>query len=823
MATTFDGIINEPTVDFVGKDGFFWWFGEVVEDRDPLQIGRVKVRIWGWYTGLDAKYKEKMPDEDLPWAVVLQPTDQGGQEGTGKSAGQLNPGAMVMGFFLDGQEAQQPVVMGVVRSYKKGSTDGIVESIFGSGGSNDGKYDNTKNEALTNPATGQSVASGQGPATSTQSPVQQVPTAPGQPLNASIANLPNAIVSPDPMPQANGVAGSSNTFENHLKYQLKDIGATIATLVPQGGDFISVVDGTVKNVSALTGKVKNLISGVLSEAVAALKELFVTTMATVIKALKLTAFLGIPFIYTTALQAIIQLVLDYLCNIDSSFLSGVLNALSGTVDSFVESMLGMAFDMIFSLVEDAFNKIIADILCAIETLFSQIQSIIGAVSAAVQVAKTVADIFKKGTSFFQNLEKLSITDIGSITSIISLIIGLLPTQCDRSAPGGDTNTVFVPFLGSTECNFDESPLGSSTGGGSCGGGIESLNQASNVMNSIINEADPYLTAIENFNNGAYSAQFSTPGREGSLYRTADGTTIASIKANSGEYNKHKTETEAKAQGKKPGKTAEPKAKDTIAGLHIKCPNATSLVAEKDMHIQNRAMFSQTVDGDYKLKIVGNLDIEVGGRLAFKVNGAPQSVKNDGKPGDTGGKQRKNLIVFDSDVEISGRGKLETQGMGATTAAKAGTDQKLVTDNLSLNVPSFNINCSNDLKLCAGNAIYVETPSLIRNINLPPFPRVKSGIFTVMAGSYDMVMLPGGSAADAVPRFTVNNVAGPISLLVGATGFFVTVGAGVGSINVAAGALSLGSGAGITTLYGATAVSISSGGTIDLKAPLINLN
>lgn len=818
MSTTFDGIINEPNVDYLGKDGFFWWFGEVVEDKDPLQVGRVKVRISGWYTGLDGKFKEKMPDEDLPWAVVLQPTNQGGQEGTGISSGQLKPGAMVMGFFLDGQEAQQPVVMGVVRAYKPGSVNGMVESMYS------GEYDNTGNKAFTNPVTGQSVAGGQGSATAANSKVQQPSPAPGQPINQANSNLPKpAGVNVEPMPQANGVAGSSNTFEQHLKYQLKDIGAIIATLVPQDGDFVSVVDGTVRNVSALAGKVKNLISGVLSEAVAGIKELFVTTIAKVIKALKITSFLGIPFVYTTALQSIIQLVLNYLCNIDSSFLSGVLNALGGTVDEFINSMLGQAFDMIFSLVEDAYNRIIADILCAIEKLFSMIQSIISAISAAVQVAKSVTEVFKKGTSFFENLEKISISDIGSISSIISLIIGLLPTQCDRTAPGGDVQTAFVPFLGSTECSFDESPLGKDSGGGGCGGGISALNQATNVVNSMLNEADPYLTAITNFMNGSYMAQFSTPGREGSIFRLPDGLTVTTVKSNSTAYNNHATKTKAEAAGKTPAKDKKVKAKDTITGTHVNATSPLSIVTEHDCHIQNRQTFSQTVDGDYKLKITGNLDIEVGGRLAFKVNGAPQVVKNDGKSGDTSGKQRKNLIVFDSDVEISGRGKLETQGMGSTIASKAGTDQKIVTDNLSMNVPSFNINCSNDLKLCAGNAIYVETPSLIRNINFPPLPRVKSGIFTIMHGSYDMILNPGGSAADAVPRYTINNTAGPISMLVGATGFFVTVGAGVGTISVAAGALTLTSLAGGTFVNGQLAVSITSAGVIDLKAPFINLN
>jgi hypothetical protein len=819
MPATFDGILNEPTVDFLGKDGFYWWFGEVVEDKDPLQVGRVKVRISGWYTGLDDKFKETMPDEDLPWAIVLQPTDQGGQEGTGKSAGQLKPGAMVMGFFLDGQEAQQPVVMGVIRAYKPGTVNGEIESIY-----TGDTYDNTTNLGITNPATGQSDTRGTGLSTSTSSKTNTTSPAPGQPLNALNANL-NTLVNPELRPAANGVAGSSNTFETHLSYMLKDIGLTISTLVPKDGAWISVVDGTVKNVDALAGKVKNLISGVLSEAVAGLKELFVTTMAKVIKALKLTSFLGIPFVYTTALQAIIKIVLKYLCDIDSSFLGSALSALSGTVDQFIASVLGKAFDMIFELVSTAFDQIISDILCAIDALFSQIQSIISAISSAIQVVKSVSETFKKGTSFFENLEKLSISDFSSITAILSLLIGLLPTQCNRTAPGGDVNTGFIPFLGSTDCNFTGgSPLGND-GSGRCGSGSGGLNKATNIMTAIINEADPYLTAFSNAMNGSYSAQFSTPGREATLVRTADGTTVSAVKSNDSVANNFKTQRDAAKEGKNPSPPKNEKAGETIAGLHVNCPNPTSIDVHKDMSVYNKGIFQHTIDGNYKLKIVGNLDIEVGGRLAMHVSGAPQTVANNGKKGDTSSKQRKNLIVFDSDTEISGRGKFETQSMGSTVAAKSGTDQKIISDNLSLNVPSMNINCSNDLKLTAGNCMYVETPSLIRNINVGGIPGIKRGITTfIMGGSYDMFITPGAmGAADFVPRFNVTNAAGPVSIQVGAVGFSVNVGAGYGTINVAAGALSLNAAAGAVAINAGAAVSIKAAATCDVKAALISLN
>ena len=37
--------------DYIGRDGYTWWVGEVEDIEDPSEIGRVKVRILGWYTG----------------------------------------------------------------------------------------------------------------------------------------------------------------------------------------------------------------------------------------------------------------------------------------------------------------------------------------------------------------------------------------------------------------------------------------------------------------------------------------------------------------------------------------------------------------------------------------------------------------------------------------------------------------------------------------------------------------------------------------------------------------------------------------------------
>lgn len=100
---------------FNNKDGFksteFNWFTGVVENRhDPLLLNRVKVRCFGWHT----ENKRALPTEDLPWASVLMPTTSSGTSGVGEGTHGLVEGSWVMGFFRDGNDAQDPVVLGTI-------------------------------------------------------------------------------------------------------------------------------------------------------------------------------------------------------------------------------------------------------------------------------------------------------------------------------------------------------------------------------------------------------------------------------------------------------------------------------------------------------------------------------------------------------------------------------------------------------------------------------------------------------------------------------------------------------------------------------------
>ena len=92
--------------DFFGKDRFTPFLGVVEDVDDPKHASRVKVRCIGWHP----KDKKELKTEDLPWAKVGSPTTHAQQNRIGGKHGLL-VGSFVFGFFLDGDEANAPVVL----------------------------------------------------------------------------------------------------------------------------------------------------------------------------------------------------------------------------------------------------------------------------------------------------------------------------------------------------------------------------------------------------------------------------------------------------------------------------------------------------------------------------------------------------------------------------------------------------------------------------------------------------------------------------------------------------------------------------------------
>ena len=87
-----------------------FWVGVVEDRKDPLQLGRVRVRIHGYHSAL----KKDIPTEHLPWSLVTMPTTSASTSGVGSVNG-LVPGTWVLGIWNeDGEQFQNSVVIATI-------------------------------------------------------------------------------------------------------------------------------------------------------------------------------------------------------------------------------------------------------------------------------------------------------------------------------------------------------------------------------------------------------------------------------------------------------------------------------------------------------------------------------------------------------------------------------------------------------------------------------------------------------------------------------------------------------------------------------------
>ncbi len=115
---------------FIGGN-FIWWIGQVADDSSwrinisekqfpepesgvPGWGYRYKVRIIGQHDDGETIIES----DQLPWAQVMYPVWGGGQGSTFMTPG-LKQGMFVFGFFMDGQDMQVPIIMGVLGNNSK--------------------------------------------------------------------------------------------------------------------------------------------------------------------------------------------------------------------------------------------------------------------------------------------------------------------------------------------------------------------------------------------------------------------------------------------------------------------------------------------------------------------------------------------------------------------------------------------------------------------------------------------------------------------------------------------------------------------------------
>ena len=130
--------------EFMGKNGFQWFVGVVEDRQDPQTLGRLRVRCLGYHT----EDLVKLPTSDLPWAHVMNPITSATVSGLGQTPLGAVEGTWVVGFFQDGSDAQQPIIIGTLPGVPSELPD--IDSNKGFQDAVNGVYPKYKNETDVN-------------------------------------------------------------------------------------------------------------------------------------------------------------------------------------------------------------------------------------------------------------------------------------------------------------------------------------------------------------------------------------------------------------------------------------------------------------------------------------------------------------------------------------------------------------------------------------------------------------------------------------------------------------------------------------------------
>lgn len=241
---------------FVGRDGFRWWVGQIPPTNSKIEeqtngggVGnRYKVRIMGYHS----YNTTELSDEDLPWANIILPPGVGTGGGGAAKSVKFAPGDTVLGFFLDGDNAQLPVIFGAFGRSIYAATDGKklpFQSFTGHTGKNKKPPASVTRKGESNDANAQA-----------QKPNQHLSPADAKKVDAAAySSMDGAII---PLPCAE--SGSKKTIQeikDAIQQFVKDV-QNIKIMLDGG---ISYVQDWIKTEIDLRAiQLQKLASGVIS-------------------------------------------------------------------------------------------------------------------------------------------------------------------------------------------------------------------------------------------------------------------------------------------------------------------------------------------------------------------------------------------------------------------------------------------------------------------------------------------------------------------------------------------------------------------------------
>ena len=394
--------------NFIGKDGFVWWIGQVadpkvwrteksrVDEKEGTSWAyRCKVRIVGYHT-FDGNI---LPDEDLPWAHVLSSGAEGSsaQGGFGKLP-MLVGGESVMGFFLDGDEGQQPVVVGCF--YRNASAKNLItpELVKKEKSSQfkpfTGMQGNLKSSATRQKAPGQGTIKevGQNASNNTQnnagSNYPQNQQASDQ-LFSDDAGTVNFFSKIDQAGPVQGSNGCGNNIIAQITGALQSFIKFVNGLEKTALGFIDPIRNKIVDISQSIRKVARLIASIMKIIVNGMRDMIIKLVGKLFRDL---IGLIIPKPQQLPISEAAKKILDIIfCLFEKlfgsllDFLLGLLGGLAGKTPNIprcaAEELTGALIAKLADLIDDALSTVMS----GLDWLANGISSIASSLRGAVNI------------------------------------------------------------------------------------------------------------------------------------------------------------------------------------------------------------------------------------------------------------------------------------------------------------------------------------------------------------------------------------------------------------------------------------------------------
>ena len=796
--------------DVMGRDGFTWWVGEVEDKKDPQQLGRVRVRVIGWYTGGQSKeaYLSSVKTEDLPWASVLLPTDQPGIKNTGTTT-ELEVGAQVLGFFLDGEEAQLPVVMGSFRGMRN-----VNDKKSGGDGGDSAVSKTTVASPDNAPDYPPAAKDGAGADVPGGAPFNKTGSAPAdsaggeatdrgilgkaeQGLAGHYATNPK-VVPQEPQAISNGVQGPAGEgFEKDLERMLTEVGNLASGLASDpAGNLVSLITGKKVDNQILKKAMKGInllmangISGIMSW----MKEILAKQIDAIVGAIKKFLTQIIPLGILNALLELADFIFSLFCGFEGQWILGLVKSALNDTAAFANQMADIIVSKVYDAIPASVTSTVNGIVGKVKSGLQKVASVARTLVKAIQVVKNTIGQFKQMGQALDSIFQFDFSKInwGSVVSLIIAILKMLLPKKDCGRKLRKSKLKFwLPLFGASTCDtvpeFMQREVSVDMGGN---------NTAGDIISNMYSNLDPFAMQVTTFMNGASVIQDNTKGKEKTIVSDTGGQTKISDNQGNTHYNQPKNETKI------------------IGG--DKC---TTVKGNK----------CETIEGDYTLIVNGDFNLEVRGAFNEHTSNGVGMEGDDGAGGGSPGEQQaKSSQTKAADHEMNYQGNYGIQAANITFSAfnefavNAGNINNKATSMMNSISGEIVNECSWQTNL-VNNVVF----NMVGMLNILPgitgrMSIIKGPDLTMTAEVAGTSALPATqirmSVGSSLPSGMVDIVAGTsgghatlVACPAGGIGEFVTAGggaivnqvtSGVASYGVGTGLFAAGCGVGPTQIYG----------------------